>query len=254
MRYPLLLILMMMTLPAFAQNVVVENFVSEKCGVVPDSEKNLQSITNAQDDVLILTCHLDESLGVSEEIAKACQTRKFQYLNRWFYPDAGSPTIIIDGAHKTRGLYEKIVSSGVNMARAEYDLSQINMRISDGIIIAELPESHIDSMAELWVVAYDYSRSSIISVPAEPDENHVYDENGDHTQTPVPLENIDTNVEFMNVVKAMKRLDSWSGRAETIRIPVNNFEADEFAIIAQGANLGDIIAVGTVARGEVPAN
>lgn len=254
MRYPLLFILMMISLPAFAQNVVVENFVSEKCGIVPDSEKNLQSIKKSQDDVLILTCHLDESLGVSADIAKACQARKFAYLNRWFYPDAGSPTIIIDGAHKTRGLYEKIVSSGVNMARAEYDLSQINMRISDGMIIAELPQIPIDNTAELWVVAYDYSRSSIISVPAEPDENHAHDENGEHTETPVPLENINTNVEFMNVVKAMKRLDSWSGAPETIRIPVNNFKADEFAIVAQGANLGDIIAVGTVAAAAVTAN
>ena len=155
-----------------------------------------------------------------------------------------SPTIMINGRYQTKGQYEKVVSSGAKMARVEDKIYPVSLKLIDGVLTAELPALDSGKDMELWVFAYAHKRSTEIAFPGHPDDDHPHDEFGNHIES-YPM-TVKEKIDFRNVVTAAKKLGPWEGRNETISMPLKNFKADGFAIIAQEKNIGPIVAVGTL--------
>jgi len=144
-----------------------------------------------------------------------------------------SPFSAINGRYLTVGSHSGIHHSGIALAAKENPLVQIPFFMKDNTIHAELPAIETsDTSLELWLYAYIFEVEEKLQLPvAEPDQ--------------LP------RATFINLVNRLENLGEWGGNPQSIAVPLHDFKADGFALIAQEKDGGPILALGKIEPGLV---
>ncbi|MFN3700518.1 MAG: hypothetical protein ACK4VI_03235 [Alphaproteobacteria bacterium] len=241
---------------ALAQNVILEHFPSFGCMDTKVSEEFFHSLIGKEDDVLILACYTPNEGIVPDLSHQICSRRKMRYVVHNFPNASATPMVQFNGQYNANGSFPNVITSGIQMARAEDTIIQIPVRIEDASIIADLPEIQHHTPLELWFIAYNQHEQHVIEntameTPELPidadisdDERLLYEQAIEEQQSQFGSH------DFYNIVKKVELLGPWEGRGETITIPLNNFRADGFVILAQERNVQNIIGSGWIKPGE----
>lgn len=233
---------------AKAQSLIVEVFPYAECGVAVSNQENIEALLKTHDGFL-LTCPVDDRLMGDGFDSENCISRKFDYLESNPLTKASYPTVAINGRYVTTGAYDKIVKSGVKLAYSQKETMQISLKVDENRLLGELPAADQNRIYDLWVFAYKKTHNGIYQETIQPEHEH--DEFGNHIDP--SLDNneeahqpivTDIEVPFSNVVTALKKLGDWDGRMESIVIPLHDFKAEGFAVVAQEVKGGPVVAFG----------
>jgi hypothetical protein len=224
---------------AFAQAVILENFSSAQCNASPQSDENIKALLEKDKDVFLLTCPIALGSGNSgdQKTSELCSERMIGYVLQ--YPLTrmpSTPNIVVNGRYQTVGTYPKIFESAIKLAHFEKNVMPISLHVKDNSVDADLPPLDDFQNYDLWFFAYDKSMT-------------VTYERNDHTHGPdgsdiVSEKTLKIPYTFQNAVKFLKNLGEWSGAGENIVVPLHDFKADGFVILAQEKNYGPVIAAG----------
>ncbi|MFP4314042.1 MAG: hypothetical protein ACLFR0_06925 [Alphaproteobacteria bacterium] len=234
----------------YAQKVIIESYPAYNCNIVMKNEENLSDILESNKDVFLLTCPIDDEL-LDDNVAKEeCILRKHRYLTNHPYTYTSFPTVAVNGRYIMSSYFTNIVNSGVKLAHSEKQLGQITISYEDNNLRAHMPDIGTYQAYDLWIFAYSRERQGVIALRTQAthdNSEHEHDEDGNHIDPALdvdPSGRMSQDISFKNVVKTLKKLGQWDGRAENIVIPLHDFKADGFAIAAQEKNTGPIAAFG----------
>ncbi|MCB1563163.1 MAG: DUF1223 domain-containing protein [Alphaproteobacteria bacterium] len=209
---------------------VIELFTSEGCNYAPAADRAVEAVLEEYPDTIVLSCHVTyhDRVGWTNGFSRGfCNERHRGYhrglkLNRLY-----TPQLLINGTFETSGDRENILASGVRMVSAEKMTVPINLILHGQILDIEFPEFNLNGLsADVWLFSYKaQARTEIVSGP---NEGRV--------------------VNYVNIVRNIEPLKSWDGRALKVSVPVNRFETDGYAVVAQLHNYGRIVAAGRVER------
>lgn len=245
---------------AKAETVIVENFIGSACAALSQHEETMKALSaEHNDDVVIVTCPLDDTIVEGDYPLEACSSRMFGYLRKEFETGSSPPVVALNGRYVTAGGYRNIISSGVEMAKTTDNISDINFRIEGAELVGTLPENVSEGDYDLWLYAYD--KAKVGSVVVFMEQDHEHNEDGSHVDPALEnneeahetvTENMD--VTYNNFVSALKKLGDWNGNPESFVIPLNSFDAEGFVVVAQEKNYGPIVAYGHVEHDINPPN
>jgi hypothetical protein len=240
---------------SLAQNVILEHFPGFGCMDTKASEEFFRSLIGQEDDVLILACYTPDDNIVPEIGHQMCTTRKMAYVVRNFFNTGATPVVQFNGQYNANGSFSNVITSGIKMARVEDTIIQIPVRIAEASIIAELPDIDHDTLMELWFIAYNqhenhFIENTAMETPQLPiDADISDDERILYEQAIAERQSQFGSHDFYNIVKKIERLGEWEGRGETITIPLNNFRADGYVILAQERHSHNIMGSGWIKPG-----
>lgn len=215
---------------AKAQTTIMEQFIAFNC---PDTFDKVELVEDIQKqyDTLVLNCHVPDSQVEDDLQLRTCLEKQMPYNMRDITTPPGTPFTAINGRYLTSSNHSGIHHSAIALAEKENPLVQIPFALKDNTITAELPE--IDNGGEpldLWLYAYIFERKDqILELP------------GDLETLP--------RASFTNMVKKLENLGEWGGKPQSVSIPLHDFKADGFALIAQGKHGGPILAIGKIEPG-----
>jgi hypothetical protein len=199
---------------------VVELFTSEGCSSCPPAEAYLGELAERR-DVLALAFHVDywDDLGWRDPfgLAEAVQRQRV-YTNTLRLSSAYTPQVVIDGQADFVG--SDRASIGKSLA-ANRDGVAIALSVRDGQILIDLAADA--KVASSDIVLVGYRRQAVSAIGRG--------ENAGRTLT-----------EF-NIVRVIRTLGQWDGRAQQFQARVDSFPADatDVAAIVQPIGQGHII-------------
>jgi hypothetical protein len=203
---------------------VVELFTSEGCSSCPPAEAFLGELAQ-RPDVLALAFHVDywddlgwrDRFGLSEAVQR--QRRYVKTLRR---SSAYTPQVVIDGQAEYVG--SDRASIGKSLA-ANRDGVAIALSVRDDQILIDLAADA--KVASSDVVLVGYRRQAVSAIGRG--------ENAGRTLT-----------EF-NIVRVIRALGQWDGKARQFQMPVDSLPADatDVAALVQPAGQGHIIGAVT---------
>ena len=215
---------------AHAQPVILENFMGFDCAYSLQKTDILKKIRDRK-DTLTLNCHLTIDQGENEYALQACSQKRGYYVVRDITTGQETPYSVINGRYKSVGADPGIHMSAINLAKKETPLISFPLKIDNKTLTAELPRIDTEAPLDLWLYAYDF-------------ENKIVHKKGNTRMgSDIP------HGMFRNMVKKLDKLGDWHGYQESIVIPLHNFRADGFALIAQEQYGGPILALGKVEPG-----
>lgn len=217
-------------LSAKAQTTILENFMIFNCVDSFDKVPLIHDI-KAKHDTLILNCHLTDRTLKNDFTLQACDDKRIPYTLRDITTMHTSPFSAINGRYLTVGSHSGIHHSGIALAAKENPLVPIPTSLEDNTIKAELPTIETNGRPlDLWLYAYIFEVKERLQLAvAEPDK--------------LPYES------FVNLVKRLENLGEWDGNPQSVAIPLHDFKADGFALIAQEKDGGPILALGKIEPG-----
>lgn len=229
-----ILILLSLTfaqIPAKAQTTVLENFMAFNCIDTFDKVSLINDI-NTKHDTLILNCHVPDSQVEGEFQLRTCLEKLMPYNMQDVTTPPGTPYSAINGRYLTSSNHSGIHHSALVLAEKENPLTHIPVSVKDSTITAELPAVKSNGAPlDLWLYAYIFEKKDqVLEMPA-----------GDPDSLP--------HATFINMVKRLEHLGEWGGKPQSISIPLYDFKADGFALIAQEKHGGPMLAMGKIEPG-----
>ncbi|MEZ5918508.1 MAG: DUF1223 domain-containing protein, partial [Alphaproteobacteria bacterium] len=209
---------------------IIELFTTQGCGDAPVADRIVEKILEENPEAIVLSCHVtyydkgDWPDSLSREFCNERQKGYFrgQKLERLYIPQ-----LLINGRFETSGAYENIVRSGAKMASAEKLAMPIHMSLRGQTLDLEFPQLDLDtSSVDVWL--FSYKAQERVDIKGGGNAGLV--------------------VNYVNIAHRLEKLESWDGRALKVSVPVNMFETDGYAVIAQHENYGPIVAAGRVER------
>jgi hypothetical protein len=213
------------TVEAQPRPAVVELFTSEGCSSCPPAEAFLGELAE-RPDVLALAFHVDywDDLGWRDRfgLAEAVQ-RQRRYVNALRRSSAYTPQVVIDGHADFVG--SDRASIGKSLAANRQGVAVV-LSVRDGVVLIDLPAQALPAQvgaAACDVVLVGYRRQAISAIGRG--------ENAGRTLT-----------EF-NIVRGVRTLGQWDGKAGQFQARVDSFPADatDVAALVQSADQGSII-------------
>jgi len=199
---------------------VVELFTSEGCSSCPPAEAFLGELAQRR-DVLALAFHVDywDDLGWRDRfgLAEAVQRQRV-YTKTLRRSSAYTPQVVIDGQADYVG--SDRASIGKSLA-ANRDGVAISLSVRDGQVLIDLGAQANVTASDIVLVGYQRQAVSAIG----------RGENAGRTLT-----------EF-NIVRVIRTLGQWDGKAQQFQARVDSFPADatDVAALVQPAGQGHII-------------
>ncbi len=228
---------------AHAQSAIVENFTAANCVDSQKLEPAMMTLTHDNPDILVLGCHFSINPEPTEFSDQACLDRKMQYGLKNRLAGFETPFIVVNGIYSTNWKYKNIVSSAVNLARADHELFPLPLNFEDDKLVSALPATALDNTLELWLFSYNFEGVAHIA----PDEEEM-DENHKGFFGKFPKTPPGKDIKFHNIVNKFTKLGDWDGTPETITIPLNGDNSDAYLLIAQEKNEGPILGSGKLER------
>jgi hypothetical protein len=228
MRKGALFSLVLLALPAAAAAavkppVVVELYTAQGCASCGEANVYAAKLAD-RPGVLMLTFPVDywDYLGWSDTFAKPeYAERQKAYVAKLALREPYTPQVIVDGRAQAPGLQTDRVDKLVREASKESgdppQIRFINRRRVD-VGSGRAPRGG----ADVWLVRFD------------PREQEVAIKSGD---------NRGQTVVQKNVVREMKRLGVWRGKAAAFRVPAASEDGLETVVIVQGARGGRVLGV-----------
>ena len=204
--------------------VVVELFTSQGCSACGKAAGLIESFA-ARDDVLPLTFSVDywDYLGWTDTFAKPEFTeRQRAYMRRLSVRNAYTPQVVVDGRSEASGSRGERVEALVEAAekvRPKAPRMSLFARRFVRVEAGQAPKGG----AELWLVRY------------QPEAEAVEVTEG---------ENRGETVRYVNAVRELTRLGSWTGGRRTYALPpIEENAALKSAVILQGAKGGGVLSI-----------
>ena len=197
---------------------VVELYQSQGCSSCPPAIANVNAIAD-RPDVLALTFAVTywDQLGWKDTFASPAFTaRQYDYAHGLGHGDVYTPQVVINGRRDLVGANRSELGEAV--ARAERVAGPLLSRTQDKISVGDAPAK---TAADVWLVRYD---PRTLNVPIGAGENS------------------GVTIAHRNVVRALVRLGSWTGTAQSFALPSEGDPAWRAAILVQVKNGGPILA------------
>ncbi|MBC8338401.1 MAG: DUF1223 domain-containing protein [Rhodospirillales bacterium] len=212
--------------------ILAELFTSQGCSSCPPADAFLGELAK-RDDVLALSVHVDywDYIGWKDPFASPENTRRQRQYGkflglRYIY----TPQLVIDGADHVTGSDRARVLEKITKAAKSKRLAVGIKRDGEGLRV-NIPAGgpgDVKDRAAVWVVLFD-----------------------DRHDTEIKRgENSGRTLSYYNVVQAMTRIGTWTGKAMEIRAGLSELpakKADNGAVILQSLNTGRILGVARVA-------
>jgi hypothetical protein len=203
---------------------VVELFTSEGCSSCPPADAFLGELAE-RPDVLALAFHVDywDDLGWRDRfgLAEAVQ-RQRMYVNTLRLSSAYTPQVVIDGHADFVGSDRASISKGLAGNR---DGVGIALSVRDGVVLIDLAAQ---AVAASDIVLVGYRRQAVSAIGRG--------ENAGRTLT-----------EF-NIVRGVRTLGQWDGKARQYQARVDSFPADATDVAALVQSVGQGHIIGAAAR------
>ncbi|HWD67593.1 MAG TPA: DUF1223 domain-containing protein [Caulobacteraceae bacterium] len=209
--------------PAFAADArhptVVELFQSQGCSSCPPANANAIALSD-RPDLLVLSFGVTywDQLGWKDTFASPQYTaRQWDYAHALHHSEVWTPQVVVNGRADVVGVRRDELEALIRREDRGASGPAISSR-GDEVAVSAGPAR---PAAEVFLVRYD---PKIVQVPIRRGEN------GGKT------------LPHKNVVKALIRLGSWSGSAQTYRLPAEVAAGLKSAVIVQGGPGGAILA------------
>jgi len=210
--------------------VVVELFTSQGCSSCPPADAYLAELA-ARPDILALSLHVDywNGLGWRDPFSSAEITdRQRDYVRTLHGRYVYTPQMVIGGRTHAVGSDRAKVAALINAPRPDsayapsFTLSPAGPAAPAALDIA-IGEASFIGRATVWLVAFD---------------NH-------HSTKVASGENSGRTLAYSNVVRTIRAVGQWSGRATTLTVDVGAEKTagyENVAVILQAGGTGPIIA------------
>jgi hypothetical protein len=225
-RAPLLALLLTAILGSAAvaaPPVVVELYTSQGCSACGKANGLVGDLAK-RPDVLPLTFAVDywDYLGWTDTFAKPEFTaRQRAFMRKLSQRDVYTPQIIVDGRSQASGARADKVEALIKDAAKGRGKAPV-MRFVAGRFVRVDAGQPIKGGAEVWLIRY------------EPKTEAVEVKDGEARGE---------TVTYVNAVRELTRLGSWTGRRRTFVIPEPAVEGLSTAIVLQGAKGGRVLGV-----------
>jgi hypothetical protein len=204
---------------------VVELFTSEGCSSCPPAEAYLGELAGRR-DVLALAFHVDywDDLGWRDKfgLAEAVQRQRV-YTNTLRRSSAYTPQVVVDGQEDYVGSDRAAI--GKSLA-ANRDGVAIALSVRDGQVLIDLAAQA--NVAASDIVLVGYRRQAVSAIGRG--------ENAGRTLT-----------EF-NIVRVIRTLGQWDGRAQQFQARVDSFPGDATDVAALVQPVGQAPIIGAVSH------
>lgn len=212
--------------PAIPAPVVLELFTSQGCAFCPPADELMGQMIQQQ-SIIGLSCHVDYFTVRKNNLGKSFCTKRQSFYNRVIATGPRyTPQLVVNGHLDMIGYETGKVSAAILKARAEKVKPIVFTGTGGQTYAFTLPEVKTggDPVA-LWLALYDAPKSMAIT------------EGG----------NLGKNVTYYNVVSEMRDLGQWDGKPEARAVEAAASQSGGgFAVIAQNARTGHILAAGSV--------
>lgn len=212
--------------------VVVELFTSQGCSSCPPADAYLSELA-ARPDILALSLHVDywNGLGWRDPFSSAEVTaRQRDYVRtlngRYVY----TPQMVINGRAHAVGSDRARVADLIAAPRPDRAYAPrlaLSLGGPSALDIA-IGEATFIGRATVWLVAFDNR----------------------HTTTVASGENSGRRLSYSNVVRAVRAVGQWTGRATTLKVdigPEKKAGFENVAVIVQAGGIGPVVVAGRFA-------
>ena len=202
--------------------VVVELFTSQGCSSCPPADAFLGELAQRK-DVIALAYHVDywDYIGWKDRYASPAWTdRQKAYAGALELRTLYTPQMVIDGRVDAVGSDRSNVSYLIDRAAALPKL-ELTLDSSGSKHVLHLPEARFSKPATVWLVIYDPEQRTQVNRG----------------------ENAGSTLSEYNIVRDLRKLASWDGKATTIDLNLATMgKGQACAVLVQGADQGPILA------------
>lgn len=211
--------------------VVVELYTSQGCHSCPPADAYLGKLAK-REGVIALSFHITywDYLGWRDPFALPAATKRQRSYSRQFRRGyVYTPQMVIDGRAETVGSRSSSVDREIRRAKARDGKIAVTFeKGADGSLKAILPaRANGDKPVRATVMMVLFDRA--------------------HTTKIKRGENAGKTLTYHNVVRAMRKIGTWDGAAQTIRVPLHSAGSggrDGCVIIVQDQKTGHILGAG----------
>ncbi|MCB1532814.1 MAG: DUF1223 domain-containing protein [Alphaproteobacteria bacterium] len=218
-----------------ADNIAVyELFTSAGCGDAVAADEIFEKIAQLNHENLIaLSCHLTffDNRIQDPHSKHFCDYRYDQYSEH-VMTEAGTPQVVINGRFDTSGTRENIVRDALALAHSLDTVRAVALALDEDSLHIALPHLRFaeDKPVDVWLLAYKKQEEEKDMATLLTGEGHHY----------------------INIVTEIKKLLEWDGEYRNLNVPLADFPADGYAVIAQYAEHSDILAAGKIEKAPKP--
>jgi hypothetical protein len=203
--------------------VVVELFTSQGCSSCPPADAFLGELAQ-REDVIALAFHVDywDYIGWKDPFAHPDFTlRQRGYAGALDLRTVYTPQMVIDGRVDAIGSDRVRVAEMIRRA-GELPKLTVALTAAGDAHELQLPEARLESPATIWLAIFDREERTQVKRG----------------------ENAGRHLTDYNIVRELRKLASWDGRAQRLRLDLADGMAEGLgcAILVQGADQGPILA------------
>ncbi len=198
--------------------VVVELFSSQNCPACPPADEYMSDLIKSK-GVIALSCHVDYFGKTSANLGKSfCTQRQSRYIKQMGRKSHFTPQMMINGHMSEIGYETANVTAAIVKGRSER-VAEINIQPkTGGVYNFNVPTAQVNGAAELWMAIY---------------------------QRPQNINDRGRNITYSHVIKRFMPLGIWRGSdIDRAVYPILDSQSAGFAIVAQEARTGKILAAG----------
>ncbi len=206
--------------PAPAAPVVVELYTSQGCSSCPPADALLGELAGRR-NVVALAFHVDywDSIGWRDRFSMAAATlRQSRYVEALRLQSAFTPQVVIGGSRSFVGSDRQGIQTAVAQGAAMG--VPVEASVAGDELLISLPEAGEAASHDVELMAYLPQATTQVG----------RGENSGRTLTD------------FNIVRDVRRLGAWSGKALTLRVPLKSLPSDatRAAVLVQRENQGPI--------------
>ena len=241
MRFFWLIAVLLWAMPVNAEGlgpVVLEHFTMSACSDFVRANENVKRVIEERDHALItLGCHVTygDGRGRVNDFTKAgpyfpstdndlsrafCDTRHAGYRRAGILSHILTPQVVISGKYEGLGTRKDLLDSGLRMARRYGRIAPLTLALKADVLEVALPEIYVRRDVDVWLFAYQ-TRAKMVR---------------------------DSDIYLDNAVTYLKKIMVWDGTERQISVPVQDMQADGYAVIVQHQDFTKIMAAGNVER------
>jgi hypothetical protein len=202
--------------------VVVELFTSQGCSSCPPADAFLGELAQRR-DVIALAFHVDywDYIGWKDPFASPDFTkRQRSYAGALGLRTVYTPQMVIDGQADVVGSHRNRVE---DLIRKSSYVPKLALTLQPAASKARLmlPEARFERPATIWLAIYDREERTVVKRG----------------------ENAGRELSEYNIVRALRNVGSWDGRAQALELDISDATEDGMggAILIQSADYGPII-------------
>ena len=206
-----------------ATPVLVELFTSQGCSSCPPADALLGELAQ-RPDVIALAFHIDywDYIGWKDPFASPDFTKRQRgYAGALGLRSVYTPQMVIDGRADAVGSHRNRVEELIRQASFVPKLTLTLEPAAAGKAKLNLPEARLERPATIWLAIYDREERTAVKRG----------------------ENAGRELSEYNIVRALQKVGSWDGGAQSLELDLSEAIADGMggAILIQSADQGPII-------------